>query len=92
MQEDFNVAAERDLRVIVPVALLVITVILGILLQAIVAPLVLIATVVVSFFGTLGLSIFFFIEVQGSARRATRRCRRSPSSSSSRSGSTTRSS
>jgi len=65
VQEDFNVAAERDLRVIVPVALLVITVILGILLQAIVAPLVLIATVVMSFLGTLGLSIFFFIEVQG---------------------------
>jgi putative drug exporter of the RND superfamily len=67
VQEDFNVAAERDLRVIVPVALLVIAVILGILLQAIVAPLVLIATVMASFFGTLGLSIFFFIEVQDTA-------------------------
>jgi RND superfamily putative drug exporter len=66
VQEDFNVAAERDLRVIVPVALLVIAIILGILLQAVVAPLVLIATVLASFFGTLGLSIFFFIEVQGS--------------------------
>jgi putative drug exporter of the RND superfamily len=67
VQEDFNVAAERDLRVIVPVALLVIAIILGILLQAIVAPLVLIATVMASFFGTLGLSIFFFVEVQGTA-------------------------
>jgi putative drug exporter of the RND superfamily len=67
VQEDFNDAAERDLRVIVPVALLVITIILGVLLQAIVAPLVLIATVMASFFGTLGLSIFFFIEVQGTA-------------------------
>jgi putative drug exporter of the RND superfamily len=67
VQEDFNDAAARDLRVIVPVALLVITIILGILLQAIVAPLVLIATVMASFFGTLGLSIFFFIEVQGTA-------------------------
>jgi RND superfamily putative drug exporter len=66
VQQDFNVAAERDLRVIVPIALLVITIILGILLQAIVAPLVLIATVLASFFGTLGLSVFFFIEVQGS--------------------------
>ena len=66
VQEDFNVAAERDVRVIVPVALLVIAIILGILLQAIVAPLVLIATVMASFFGTLGLSIFFFIEIQGS--------------------------
>ena len=67
VQQDFNDAAARDLRVIVPVALLVITIILGVLLQAIVAPLVLIATVMASFFGTLGLSIFFFIEVQGSA-------------------------
>jgi RND superfamily putative drug exporter len=67
VQEDFNNAAERDLRVIVPVALLVIAIILGILLQAIVAPIVLIATVMASFFGTLGLSIFFFIEIQGSA-------------------------
>src|SRR4051794_11054587 len=65
VQEDFNKAAERDLKVIVPVALLVIAIILGILLQAIVAPIVLIATVMASFFGKLGLSIFFFIEVQG---------------------------
>jgi putative drug exporter of the RND superfamily len=67
VQQDFNEAAARDMRVIVPVTLLVITIILGILLQAIVAPLVLIATVMASFFGTLGLSIFFFIEVQGNA-------------------------
>jgi putative drug exporter of the RND superfamily len=67
VQEDFNDAAERDLAVIVPVALLVIAIILGILLQAIVAPIVLIATVLASFFGTLGLSLFFFIEVQGTA-------------------------
>lgn len=66
VQEDFNQAAERDTKVIVPVALLVITIILGILLQAVVAPLVLIATVLISFFGTLGLSVWFFIEVQGS--------------------------
>jgi RND superfamily putative drug exporter len=67
VQQDFNAAAERDTKVIVPVALVVITIILGILLQAIVAPLVLIATVLISFFGTLGLSIWFFIEVQGTA-------------------------
>jgi putative drug exporter of the RND superfamily len=65
VQQDFNEAASRDMRVIVPVTLIVITIILGILLQAIVAPLVLIATVLASFFGTLGLSIFFFTEVQG---------------------------
>ncbi len=65
VQADFNQASERDLRVIVPVALLVITIILALLLQAIVAPLVLILTVMASFFGTLGLSIFFFLEVLG---------------------------
>ncbi|CAA9508702.1 MAG: transporter, MMPL family [uncultured Solirubrobacteraceae bacterium] len=64
---DINAANERDLRIIVPVALLVIAIILAILLQALVAPLVLIASVVISFLGTLGLSIFFFIEVQGNA-------------------------
>jgi RND superfamily putative drug exporter len=67
VQHDLNEAAARDLRVIVPVALLVIAIILGILLQAVVAPVVLIATVMASFFGTVGLSIFFFIEVQGEA-------------------------
>jgi len=67
VQADFNDAAARDLRVIVPVALLVIAVILGILLQAIVAPFVLILTVMASFFGTLGLSVFFFLEIQGNA-------------------------
>jgi RND superfamily putative drug exporter len=65
VQADFNRAAERDLRVIVPVALIVITIILGLLLQAVVAPVVLIATVLLSFLGTLGLSVFFFIEVLG---------------------------
>jgi RND superfamily putative drug exporter len=65
VQEDFNQAAARDTRVIVPIALLVIAIILGILLEALVAPVVLIATVLASFFGTLGLSIFFFIQVQG---------------------------
>jgi RND superfamily putative drug exporter len=65
VQQDVNVAAERDMWVVMPVALLLITIILGALLEAAVAPLVLIATVLASFVGTIGLSIFFFIEVQG---------------------------
>jgi RND superfamily putative drug exporter len=65
LQADFNEASESDLRTIVPIALLVITVILALLLQALVAPLVLIATVMASFFGTLGLSIWFIIDVAG---------------------------
>ncbi|HEV2062597.1 MAG TPA: MMPL family transporter [Solirubrobacteraceae bacterium] len=67
VQSDLNAAAERDLRLIVPVALLVITVILALLLQALVAPVVLIATVMASFFGTLGLSLFFFTQILGDA-------------------------
>jgi RND superfamily putative drug exporter len=65
VQTDFNRAAERDIRVIVPIALAVIMVILALLLQAIVAPIVLILTVLASFFGTLGLSVFFFTQVLG---------------------------
>jgi putative drug exporter of the RND superfamily len=62
---DFNQASARDIKLIVPIALAVIAVILAILLQAIVAPIVLIATVVASFFGTLGLSFVFFRYVDG---------------------------
>lgn len=65
VQADFNKAARRDLRVIVPIALLVIALILGLLLRAAVAPVVLIATVVASFVGTMGLSIFTFIKIFG---------------------------
>jgi RND superfamily putative drug exporter len=65
VQADFNDAASRDLKLIVPLALLVIFVILAVLLEAIVAPLLLIASVVISFLGTLGLSILFFRFVVG---------------------------
>jgi RND superfamily putative drug exporter len=65
VQADFNEAAARDLRLIVPLALLTIFVILAVLLQALVAPVLLIASVVVGFLGTLGLSVAFFIHVVG---------------------------
>jgi putative drug exporter of the RND superfamily len=64
---DYDVANQRDLRLIVPLALLVIGVILAVLLRALVAPVVLILSVVASFFGTLGLSILFFRYVVGDA-------------------------
>jgi RND superfamily putative drug exporter len=67
VQADFNDTAARDLRLIVPLALLVIFVILAILLEAILAPLLLIASVVISFVGTLGMSILFFRGVVGDA-------------------------
>ena len=60
VQADYNAASARDLRVIVPLALLVIFVILALLLQALVAPLLLIFSVVLSFLGTFGISVLFF--------------------------------
>jgi putative drug exporter of the RND superfamily len=65
VQYDFDASTERDLKWIVPLGLLVIAIILGILLRAVVAPLVLIASVLASFFGTLGISLLFFKHVVG---------------------------
>ena len=67
IQYDFDQAIESDLKLIVPIALLVIGIILAILLRALVAPLVLIASVVLSFLCTLGLSILFIRFVVGDA-------------------------
>ena len=64
---DYNLSTEKDFKIIVPLALAVIAVILGILLNAIVAPIVLILTVVVSFAATLGLSLLFIRHVVGDA-------------------------
>jgi putative drug exporter of the RND superfamily len=64
-QYDFDQAIESDLRLIAPVALLVIALILAILLRALVAPLVLIASVILSFLCTLGISVLFIRFVVG---------------------------
>ncbi|MCI4062091.1 MMPL family transporter [Micromonospora sp. R77] len=53
-------ASTRDRNVIIPVVLLVIAVILALLLRALLAPLLLIATVVLSFLATLGLCALIF--------------------------------
>ncbi|MCZ3386664.1 MAG: MMPL family transporter, partial [Actinomycetia bacterium] len=57
---DTQQASIRDNKVVIPLVLLVIFVILMILLRAILAPLLLIATVVLSYFATLGLSAIAF--------------------------------
>jgi RND superfamily putative drug exporter len=62
---DYKQATDRDLKVIVPLALVVIAVILGVLLSAVLAPIVLIGTVILSFLGTLGLSVLFIRYVVG---------------------------
>jgi RND superfamily putative drug exporter len=57
---DTSDASERDRNVIIPVVLLVIAVILAVLLRALLAPVLLIATVVLSFAATLGLCALIF--------------------------------
>ena len=60
-------ASRRDRNVIIPLVLLVILVVLGVLLRALVAPLLLILTVVLSFAATLGVCALFFNHVFGFA-------------------------
>ncbi len=55
----------RDTRLIVPLVLLVVGLILAAVLRALAAPLYLIATVVLSFAGTLGFSTFLFSQFGG---------------------------
>ncbi|MEU8610591.1 MMPL family transporter [Actinoplanes sp. NPDC048791] len=71
MTLDINEANEHDNRLIIPLVLLVVLVILGLLLRAIVAPLVLIATVVLSFGAALGVSALIFRHVFGFAGEDT---------------------
>jgi RND superfamily putative drug exporter len=67
IQYDFDNATESDLRLIAPIALLVIAIILALLLRALVAPLVLIASVVLSFLCTLGISVLIIRFLVGDA-------------------------
>jgi putative drug exporter of the RND superfamily len=60
---DLRQSAVRDNRLIVPIALVVVFVILAALLRAITAPLILIATVILSYFAALGIGAFFFEHV-----------------------------
>ena len=62
---DVNRASAHDRKVIIPLILVVVLVILGLLLRALVAPLILTATVVLSFAAALGVSAFFFNHVFG---------------------------
>ena len=64
-QVDYGDGAGRDNKVVIPLALLVIFLVLTVLLRSIVAPLYLIATVVLSFGATMGISLVFFKEVLG---------------------------
>jgi RND superfamily putative drug exporter len=64
---DMNEANQHDNRLIIPLVLLVVLLILGVLLRAVVAPLILILTVVLSFGAALGISALIFRHVFGFA-------------------------
>lgn len=62
---DTNASAQRDLKVIIPLVLAVITLILMILLRSIVAPLILVLATVVSFLSAIGVSALVFNHILG---------------------------
>ena len=65
VEADLRKAAARDSKLIVPVALVVVFLILVLLLRALVAPLLLIATVVLSFAAALGVGAIVFDVIFG---------------------------
>lgn len=65
LQLDTNHTSERDRTVIIPIVLLVVFLVLALLLRALIAPLVLIATVVVSYLATLGVAALVFNHLFG---------------------------
>ena len=64
---DYRKSATRDNFVVLPLALIVVLVILAILLRSLLAPVLLVASVILSFFAALGTGIFFFEHVFGFA-------------------------
>ncbi len=64
---DSLAAAERDRRIVIPLVLVLVFVVLALLLRAIVAPLLLIGTVILSFLATLGVCGVLFRDALGFA-------------------------
>ncbi len=60
IQYDYRAGAQHDLRLVIPLVLGVILLILIALLRAVVAPLYLVASVIVSFFGILGVALMVY--------------------------------
>jgi putative drug exporter of the RND superfamily len=65
VQYDIGQANDHDRDLIIPIVLVLVFLILAALLRALVAPLLLIVTVVLSFFTAMGISSFFFDHVFG---------------------------
>jgi RND superfamily putative drug exporter len=66
-QRDLHVAAARDDRVIVPLILIVVMLVLGLLLRSLVAPVLLVVTVIFSYGAALGAGAFVFSHILGYA-------------------------
>ena len=64
---DVRTANDRDNKTIIPIILLVITIILGLLLRSILSAIVLLGTVVLSYFATLGVCALVFNHIFGFA-------------------------
>jgi RND superfamily putative drug exporter len=62
---DTDVTTRRDQKLVIPLVLAVILIILGLLLRAIAAPMILMATVIVSFAAAFGGSVFVFDKILG---------------------------
>ncbi|MFN8075799.1 MAG: MMPL family transporter [Kineosporiaceae bacterium] len=62
---DTEVTTRRDEKLVIPLVLAVVLILLGLLLRAVVAPLVLMATVIVSFAAAFGGSVFVFDTILG---------------------------
>jgi len=67
IEYDVRQSAARDTRVIIPIALVVVLLVLIVLLRALVAPLLLIGTVILSFAAALGISLVVFDVIFGFA-------------------------
>jgi RND superfamily putative drug exporter len=64
---DLQQTAQRDRRVVIPLVLVLVLLVLMVLLRAVIAPLILVATVILSFVATLGVSGVVFRDVFGFA-------------------------
>lgn len=62
---DISSISNSDLMRVVPVAVIVIGVLLGVLMRSLVAPLYLVASVVLSYLAALGVSVLIFIHLRG---------------------------
>jgi putative drug exporter of the RND superfamily len=62
---DISQISDSDLATVVPIAIIVIGLLLCLVIRSLIAPLYLIASVALSFFAALGLSVFLFIKLGG---------------------------